>query len=136
MCSVFFDYFTDDRPARNPIREWYGKQDARVCAAFDGAIQLLAVEIGQLSLDDELESIKPLERDCAGLWEIKIDLKDKKPFRHIRPIGLWNPEVRIFVFLGAFEKSGQIKIPHDPCRDALKYKAHYEDGRGVIDEHF
>jgi hypothetical protein len=135
MGSIFQDYFTDERPPRNLIREWYGKQDARICAAFDGHVRLLEARISQLERDEETDLIKPLERDCAGLWELKIDLKDKKPFRRVRPLGLWNPEVRIFIFLGAFEKSGQIKIPLDPCRDALKYKAHYEVGRGVIDDH-
>jgi hypothetical protein len=137
MNSVFFDYFTDDRPARNPIREWYANQDVRVRAGFDGAISLLEVEIAQLEQDDltMLDSIKQLERDCGGLWEVKIDLKDRRPFRHIRPIGLWHPEERIFIFLGAFEKRGQTTIPPDPCRDALRYKAQYEAGRGVIDEH-
>lgn len=138
MSSVFFDYFTNDRPARNLIREWYGKQDARVQAAFDGTMQLLEAKIRHIPEGDdvnEADGIKELERDCAGLWEVKIDLKDKKPFRHIRPIGLWHPDERIFIFLGAFEKSGQIKIPPDPCGDALKFKKQYEAGLGVIDEH-
>lgn len=71
----------------------------------------------------------------CGLWEVIIDLKDKPPVRHIRPIGLWHSDERIFILLGAFEKSGRKRIPADACAQALKYKAQYEAGRGAIDGH-
>ncbi len=131
MGSVFWDYYTDERQPRNLIRLWYAQQDERARASFDAVIRLLE------SNPDSLDSgaIKSLERDCTGLWEVIINIKDKRPYRHIRPIGLWHPDERIFIFLGAFEKSGRAKVPNDPCKDALKYKAWHEAGRGEIDEH-
>src|SRR5947209_2825045 len=120
MSSVFWDYYTDERPPRNLIRAWYGQQDERIRSAFDGVIGLL-----ESNPDWSVDPIKPLERECVGLWEVIINLKDKRPVRHIRPIGLWHPEERIFIFLGAFEKSGRNKIPAEPCREALKYKAQW-----------
>lgn len=129
---IFFDYYTDERPPRNLIRDWRAKQDDRVRAAFDGTIELLESRSSDWS---DIDLIKMLERECAGLWEVIIDLKDKKPYRHIRPIGIWHPEERIFILLGGFEKSGRTRIPDDACSEALKYKAQYLSGRGVIDDH-
>jgi hypothetical protein len=133
MSSVFQDYYTDERPPRNLIRTWYSLQDARVRATFDGTVGL----IESYSSDDwdRFSPFKLLERECAGLWELVIDIKDRKPFRHIRPLGVWHVEERLFVFLGAFEKSGYIYKPSDACKEALKYKAQYENGRGAIDDH-
>ncbi len=133
MSSVFQDYYTDDEPPRNVIREWYLAQDARVRAFFDARISF----IGSFSPIDwkRLNPIKPLEREGAGLWEVVLDIKDKRPFRHIRPIGIWYSEERLFILLGAFEKSGRVRIPVDACSKALKYKAQYEIGRGKINDH-
>lgn len=131
MSSVFFDYYTDERPPRNLIRLWRAGQDARVRAAFDITLELLESKADWSDID----AVKRLERECAGLWEVIIDLKDRKPYRHVRPIGVWRPDEPIFILLGAFEKSGRIRIPQDACAEALKYKAQYEAGRGTIDDH-
>jgi len=84
--GVFFDYYTDDRPPRNLIREWYTLQDDEVRAAFDARLALLEVMPDWANTD----IIKRLERTHAGLTEIVIDLKQKRPFRHIRPVGIWH----------------------------------------------
>jgi hypothetical protein len=134
MSSVFQDYFTDEKPPQNLIRTWYLSQDARVRAAFDARVAF----IESFSNVDwkRLNPIKPLERDCAGLWEVLIDLKDRRPFRQIRPIGVWHSDEKIFVLLGAFEKSGRIHTPANACSEALKYKAQYQARRGEIHDHF
>lgn len=61
MSSVFFDYYTDERPPRNLIREWYGNQDARVRAGFDGVIDLLETQHDW----SHINPVKELERECA-----------------------------------------------------------------------
>ncbi len=133
MSSVFQDYYTDDRPPRNLIGNWYSLQDARVRAAFDGQISL--VESYSSEDWERLNPFKLLTRECAGLWELIVDIKDRKPFRHIRPVGVWHAEERVFVLLGAFEKSGRIYAPANACAEALKYKAQYEARRGAINDH-
>jgi len=133
MSSVFQDYFTDDAPPRNLIREWYLLQDDRVRAAFDARIGFIE---SFSPLDwGRLNPIKPMERECAGLWEVLLDLKDHRPYRHIRPIGIWYSDERLFILLGAFEKSGRIRTPGNACSEAIKYKSQYESGRGTINDH-
>jgi len=133
MSSVFQDYHTDDEPPQNLIRGWYLVQDDRVRAAFDARIAL--VESFSPADWQRISPIKPMERECAGLWEVILDIKDRRPFRHIRPIGVWHSEERLFILLGAFEKSGRIRIPANACSEALKYKVQYEAGRGTINDH-
>jgi len=131
MASVFWDYYTEEPRPRNLVRNWYATLDVRARTAFDATLSLLETRVK----GDEIGAIKQLTRDCAGLWEVVIDLKDKKPFRHIRPIGIWEPNIPRFVLLGGFEKSGRIYTPNPPCAEALKYKAEYEAAKGVTDEH-
>lgn len=133
MSSVFQDYYTDERPPRNLISLWYSSQDARGRAAFDAQIRL--VESYSPRDWERLNPFKLLRRECAGLWEMVVDIKDKRPFRHIRPIGIWHSEERLFILLGAFEKSGRIYDPANACAEALKYKAQCESGRGAINDH-
>lgn len=132
--KVFFDYYTDDTPPKNVIRSWYLDQDARVCAAFDAVLTLLELkETKEEWLRTGL--VKELHRQHTGLTELIIDIKDKRPFRHVRPVGVWHPGERIFILLTGCEKSGRIYAPAGAFSDALKYKMWLETGRGVISEH-
>ena len=128
--DVFFDYYTDDRPPRNLIREWYALQDDQVRAAFDGTLDLLEAMPDWTDTD----IVKVLEKHL-GLTEIVIDIKKKRPFRHIRPVGIWHPQERLFILLGGCEKSGRIYIPANTFDEALKYKARLDAGRGAISGH-
>ncbi len=129
--GVFYDYYTDDRPPRNLIRDWYSLQDDEVRAEFDGTLTLLEAMPDWTKTD----IVKQLERTHIGLTEIVIDLKRRRPFRHIRPVGIWHPPERVFILLMGCEKSGRIYIPANAFDEALKHKARIEAGRGAISEH-
>jgi hypothetical protein len=129
--EVFFDYYTDDRPPRNLIRDWYALQDDEVRIEFDATLRLLEAMPDWTATD----IVKPLEAEHVGLTEIVIDIKKKRPFRHIRPVGIWNLPERVFILLLGCEKKGRIYIPPNAFGVALKHKARLDAGRGAIDGH-
>jgi hypothetical protein len=128
---LFLDYKTEGPDGENIIQRWYERQDAQVRAAFDATVTLLAAKPDWRST----RLVKELQRTHIGLTELVIDLKERRPFRHIRPVGIWREEERIFIFLMGCEKSGRIYIPNRAFDTALRYKELFEVGRGTIREH-
>jgi hypothetical protein len=127
---LFLDYRTEDRVYL--IREWYRRQDGAVRAAFDATVTLLAEKPDW----SKTKMVKELTREHTGLTELVINIKRQRPFRHIRPVGIWRPEERLFIFLTGCEKYNRVYIPENAFNEALKYKAHFEAGRGTIHGHF
>jgi len=131
------DYFPETGGC--PIREWYARQDAAVQANFDATVNILR------ATDDwtasEVKEFKLLSAAHAGLAEIVFDVEVRKAGarkvskRKFRPVGVFRPEEREFIFLLGCEKSGRIYIPSDAFEKALKLKAAFEKGLGAIDDH-
>lgn len=131
------DYCTAD--GNNLIRQWYDQQDAGVQAVFDETVLTLRA-IDDWS-DPNVMEFKELTKKHRGLGEVRFDIfavhpNTKKPFkRRFRPVGVWRPAQREFVFLLGCEKSGRSYKPNDAFGLALAYKEQFEQGKGMICEH-
>ena len=132
----FFDYRTDDWPPRNPIQEWYGKQDLAVQAEFDATVAVLVATEDW----EKAKEFKILTRNHAGLAELRFSVittkGKKKIIRRFRPLGIWHKETKEFIFLAGCEKAQGLYDPQNVFELALDYKAKIEGGRGEICEHY
>lgn len=130
--------FLDYCPVENGscIRDWYDVQEPNVKAAFDVTVELLSIQrkwVAELG-DPEIGSFKVLNREHAGLSEIRFEV-DRPKKRHFRPLGIWMEGTYIFIFLNAYEKSGRCTIPPNALKRALELKALWEEGKGTICDH-
>ena len=133
------DYITDE--GINRIREWYLLQEPEVRARFDTALAFLATQ----QQWDNLKFSKPLERQHAGLVEIKFPSGDWK----YRPVGIVASTPTVFQLIegsrvvvpGVFalimgcRKSGRIYEPADAFDVALEYRAALLEGKGELRDH-
>ncbi len=128
----FFDYITEDHKC--PILDWWGVQEGGVQAAFDVLLKTLIER-------EDWESVKPSKRqhrvltgDHAGMCELKFKVEGIGKFR---PLGLWRPIQRDFIFFGACRKRMKpfSTIPPDAFDDAYKLMRRFEDGKGDIRKH-
>lgn len=131
------DYFTEQGTC--PIREWYVNQAPAVRAAFDATVFILRGINDWLA--PEVKEFKLLDAPHEGLGEIRFDVEERGERgrmrkRRFRPAGLYRPEQREFVLLVGCEKGGRNYWPPKPFDQALKYKALFEQGRGVTGDHF
>ena len=105
----FSDYCTAD--GKNLIQQWYSEQDEAVQAVFDET--LLTLRAVDDWADPDVKEFKELTREHRGLGEIRFDIpavdpNTKNPFkRGFRPVGIWRPDRREFIFLLGCEKSGR-----------------------------
>jgi hypothetical protein len=131
----FWEYVTEG--GRNLTREWYGQQDASVQAALDNAVLLLQGTDNWT--EPEISTFKELTEKHVGLSEIRFSIKAGRwsPQRRFRPVGLYRPQQRDFIFILGCEKKmgGLIYIPLNAFDSALKYKADFENGKGELCEH-
>ena len=133
----FSDYCTAD--GKNLIQQWYSEQDEAVQAVFDET--LLTLRVVEDWADPGVMEFKELTREHRGLSEIRFDIpvvdpNTKKLFkRRFRPVGIWRPDRREFIFLLGCEKSGRTYKPHNAFGLALAHKEQFEQGKGMICEH-
>ncbi len=131
----FIDYYTDDDPPRNPMREWYDSQDAAVRAQLNATLITLAgIEDWT---DRDVKEFKFFEDgDFAGLGELRFYIIQNGKKRRFRIPGIWRRERHEFILLVGCEKSGRIKIPPNAFEVAMSLKLAWEqDGRGSLHEH-
>lgn len=132
----FFDYRTDDAPPRNPIQDWYGRQDRQVQAEFDATVAVLA------ATEDwgKAKEFEVFTKKHAGLAELRFSVRTKRQgkevIRRFRPLGIWYEETRKFIFLVGCEKARGIYTPQDVFEVAFEYKSRIGTGRGEICEHY
>jgi hypothetical protein len=126
----FFDYITTDHKC--PILDWWGAQEGDVRAAFEIHVKLLGET-------EDWETLEPRQHEVlsgnhAGMCELKFKVEGIGKFR---PLGLWRPMQREFIFFGACRK--QMKpfstIPPDAFDDAHKLMRRFENGEGDIRKH-
>ena len=128
-----WDYVTED--GRNLLLEWYAEQDESVQARLDHVVLLAKAE------DDWIEPEKrwfsELTKKHAGLSEFRFTVEGRFVDRKFRPVGLFRPHTREFIFILGCEKKlgGLIYVPDKAFDTAMKYKADLEAGHGGIDEH-
>jgi hypothetical protein len=132
----FMDYWTDDDPGRNLIREWYLKENESVQAEFENVINFLERQKNW----DNLEEIQPLTKAHAGfgLWEIRFKITTTKkqigPFWRYRPVGFFHDK-RQFVLLQGCKKLMEMYTPRKCFDLAVKLKKKFDEGKGSIRDH-
>lgn len=136
---TFRDYVTEE--GQNLIQQWYAAQDDAVRAVFDATVLIL----GETEdwLNPEIEAFKELTKKHAGLGlgELRFSVDVRPPRaakakrRRFRPIGIFRPARREFIFILACEKFRMNTIPPKAFDEAARYKSEFNQTRGDIHEH-
>lgn len=121
-----------------PIRDWYDAQHPKVRTAFDFTVGILKgtdVWIGT-------REFRELEGEHLGLAEVRFNVEFPKPGspsgqvkRRFRPLGVWRPREREFVFLVGYEKSGRMWLPSNAFKLAFRFKREFELGMGEVNDY-
>lgn len=140
MPWTFRQYVTEE--GTNLIRSWYAAQDDQVRAEFDVTVAVLRETENWLDAAIEQFSLLTGRHGGLGLGELRFWIEErptgapKARKRRFRPVGIYQPAQREFIFILGCEKFGMNTVPVGAFDLAAKYKKEFDEGRGWTHEHF
>jgi hypothetical protein len=125
MCQWAWKSYVTPR-GETLVKEWHGEVDSFVWLEFRTTLEYLD---GQPPSNWVRPYVGTLKKDCSGLFEIRLEVKNVQ----YRPIGYYSGEMEFTILFFAIEKGSKF-VPLAACEIAQRRRKDIEEGKEKANE--